>query len=255
MLPAAAAALAAFLVLRTALAPLGLLGAALSEWVGLLGTGWWVLRRRGENLASAVRLVPVPLQGWTAAILLAGAGLPLAWAVTWLQSPLIRPDPRVLEALGEGLVPGSPLEAAALFAVAALTPAICEEVVFRGLLLQGLRDRMSDTGAIVASALVFGAIHWIPGTAFRILPLATVGLLLGWTVIRSGSLIPAMVLHALHNGGILLASVLGAGEGESAAGAAVSQAPPAPFLLLGVAFLALGAQLLPPAGPEPTTST
>ena len=257
MISAALAALASFLVLRSVLAPLGLVGVTVAEWVGLLGVGWWILKRQGRDLGEVARLVPVPVRSWVGAMVLAGAGVPLAWAVTWLQSPWIGPDPAALEALNQGMVPESLLGLLLLFLAAALTPAICEEVVFRGLLLQGLRDRIGDTGAVLAAAALFGAVHWLPGLGFRVLPLATVGILLGWVVVRSGSLIPALLLHTLHNAGILLAGALAPPAGEEVAATVVRQPPPPLLLVGGVAFLALGAQLLAPSpsSSKPSGST
>lgn len=83
--------------------------------------------------------------------------------------------------------------------VVVLAP-ICEELIFRKLLLQPLRC-CGDIFAVVASALIFGAYHG----NFDQFPYAfVVGLLYGILVVRSGSVIPTMVLHLLNN---LLVSV------------------------------------------------
>lgn len=75
----------------------------------------------------------------------------------------------------------------------ALAPAVTEEVLFRGLVLGALRSR-GDGQAVLASALLFAVLH---GPGF--LPALAGGLILGAIVIRSGSLLPAMVLHFTHN--------------------------------------------------------
>ncbi len=87
----------------------------------------------------------------------------------------------------------------------AITPAVCEEVLFRGFVL-GSFSRLSTHWAIVLSAILFGLMHVLTSNVLaieRFLPTTFMGLILGWVAIRSGSLWPGMLLHALHNGLLL----------------------------------------------------
>lgn len=84
--------------------------------------------------------------------------------------------------------------------VVAVAPFV-EELVFRGVLLSGLARRIPVGWAIVASAVVFGCAH-LPdfGFAWYAVPaLVLLGVVLGWLRVRSGSLWPAVVLHATNN--------------------------------------------------------
>ncbi len=84
----------------------------------------------------------------------------------------------------------------------AIVPAVCEELFFRGLLFQALRAAWSPWKTIIATAIMFGAFHLISSsglTISRLLPTTAMGIVLGWVTWRSDSVIPAMVLHALHN--------------------------------------------------------
>ena len=88
----------------------------------------------------------------------------------------------------------------------ALAPGVCEDFFFRGLLLGALRRVLSPTGTVVATALLFGLFHVIAGNVFtpeRFLPSAFLGLVLGWVRLRTGSVLPSMLLHAIHNGFLL----------------------------------------------------
>ncbi|TVR12235.1 MAG: CPBP family intramembrane metalloprotease [Planctomycetota bacterium] len=87
-----------------------------------------------------------------------------------------------------------------LFTVA-IVPGICEEVLCRGTLLSGLRKGIGIAGAIVVSALIFGLMHLSP---YRFLSQAILGIVLAILVLRCGSLWPAIIIHALHNGCIVL---------------------------------------------------
>ena len=81
------------------------------------------------------------------------------------------------------------------FSVAILTP-FAEELLFRGFILGMLLKRYSDTQSIVISSLIFAIAHE---------PIAMIlafggGLLYGWVRVRTGSILPGMIAHAIWNG-------------------------------------------------------
>jgi sodium transport system permease protein len=78
----------------------------------------------------------------------------------------------------------------------AVTPAICEEVAFRGFILSGLCRNKRTGLAIVFSSLAFGVIHMIPQQVFNA---TLLGLVLGLLTIRSNSLLPAIMFHFIYN--------------------------------------------------------
>ena len=90
----------------------------------------------------------------------------------------------------------------------ALTPAICEEALFRGLILRSLLRRFPAGISILIASLLFGLFH---GTE-RLLPTATLGVLLALVTWRSGSLWPAVILHALNNAILVLLAQSGKDE-------------------------------------------
>ena len=132
-----------------------------------------------------------------------------------------------------------------LFVVFAVTPAICEELAFRGFILSGLARGGRLGIAVVISSLMFGIFHLIPQQAFNA---ALVGLVIGLIAIHSRSIFPAMLFHLLSNSMALLHSAKGSevaangvffskvGEGET-----VMLRYELPLLLLcgiGVGFIA-----------------
>ena len=86
-------------------------------------------------------------------------------------------------------------------------PSIFEEVAFRGVVLALFLSYYSQPKAVVFAALGFGAMHllnlaagrelaWVLGQAVW----ATIlGLFYGYLVLKSGSLLPAMLVHYLSN--------------------------------------------------------
>ena len=88
----------------------------------------------------------------------------------------------------------------------ALVPAVCEELFFRGYLLTSLRTGMSAPLAIILSGCLFGLFHVIVMESLsfeRFVPTCFLGIILGWVCFRTGSVLPGMLLHALHNGLLL----------------------------------------------------
>lgn len=83
-----------------------------------------------------------------------------------------------------------------LIAVFALTPAICEELAFRGFILSGLARGGRLAIAIVISSIMFGIIHMIPQQVFNA---TLVGLLIGLIAVHSRSLFPAILFHFCTN--------------------------------------------------------
>ena len=86
--------------------------------------------------------------------------------------------------------------------VFAITPAVCEEFFFRGFVLGSLH-RLSTVMAIVVSSLLFGLMHVLTSNVLmveRFLPTALIGVLLAVIALRTGSIWPGMIFHAIHNG-------------------------------------------------------
>lgn len=78
----------------------------------------------------------------------------------------------------------------------ALLPAIVEEVAFRGIFFTRLAPLVGSTQAIVLTGIIFGVIHGsIPSLPY----LSVLGCFLAWLRYRSGSLIPCIAVHLIHN--------------------------------------------------------
>jgi len=82
-----------------------------------------------------------------------------------------------------------------------LTPALFEELFFRGYLFAAIRQQAGPWKTIVVTSLLFGAFHVITSTLTieRFLPSAALGLVLGYVCHRTGSIWPGVVTHACHN--------------------------------------------------------
>jgi uncharacterized protein len=87
-----------------------------------------------------------------------------------------------------------------LFTVTAVLAPILEETVFRGFLLASLTKWMPVPAAVLLSAFAFGFAHLSP----RDFPqLTALGILLGFTYVRSRNLLSPMLIHGTWNGTVL----------------------------------------------------
>lgn len=77
----------------------------------------------------------------------------------------------------------------------ALVPALCEEYLFRGVVLTNLLP-YGRTVAIVCSAVLFGLMHQNPG---QLVYTTVAGVLIGLIYVRTGSLWSGVIFHFLYN--------------------------------------------------------
>ncbi len=92
--------------------------------------------------------------------------------------------------------------------VIAVTPALCEELLFRGLIQRTLEEpetsaelpqslqRRKALAAAVAAGVIFGLYHVNP---FTLVPLAVLGVFFGYVVYRSQNIMTAIVAHFVNN--------------------------------------------------------
>jgi len=88
------------------------------------------------------------------------------------------------------------LEAMFYFLQIALLPAIFEEMIFRGVVLQSLR-RFGDGFALVVSSILFACAH---GNLVQAPNALLTGMVLGYFALRTGSLLTPMLMHFVNNG-------------------------------------------------------
>jgi membrane protease YdiL (CAAX protease family) len=98
---------------------------------------------------------------------------------------------------------------AIFFFTASIAAPVFEEIIFRGFLLPSLTRYFPVWGAIVISSLVFALAHL---NLSEVLPLATLGIVLGFVYTRSRNMLSSMLLHSLWNSGTLVSLfILGSG--------------------------------------------
>lgn len=212
-------------------------GVVLAEWLLLLAPTLIFVRRGGWDAGATLSLRLPTAAGVTGGLLLVAGATPVGWLLAWLQTLVVPVPVEALEGLRRMVTAESPGQLLALLLILAVTPAICEEVVFRGFLLGATRT-LPPWRALLLNGMVFGAFHLSVETWIRFLPTAWLGIVLAWAVWRTGSLWVGMLMHLANNGVIVLAAAL-----PGTAAAASDPAAPPPVWLLPPAALALAAGL------------
>jgi sodium transport system permease protein len=117
-------------------------------------------------------------------------------------------SPAVRERIQSVLAGWRQLSPLLVLGVLALAPAVLEELFFRGYLLRALAGNSGSPGkAILGTAILFAVFHLLVTDSLaieRLLPSLLLGLVLGQLAWTSGSVWPGMLLHALHNGIVIL---------------------------------------------------
>ena len=162
--------------------------------------------------------------------LMAGSVIVIVWLFGWWrQTGLVTaPDPAgVRLSVWVGLLPAVLLVVFSLLAVfdlegqstrnpeqvilLVLALNLCvglfEEILFRGILMNGLRRKLSLPAAIITSSVLFGLLHVVSlgygqsptTTAAQIMVAASLGGLFCVLTLQANSLWPAIILHAVYN--------------------------------------------------------
>ncbi len=204
-----------------------LAGVAAAQLAGLAAIPLLATRARGAPIASLGLVAPSARAVLGAALL--GAGI---WLV---DLHLVAPIARALDDDGastralEALVITAPI---GTLVVLTIVPALAEELACRGVLVLGLRDRLGPVVAVVIGAAVFALMHL---SVVRAVPMLVLGAALGTLTVRSGSVVPAMLAHAINNG-----ISLGLATGHAPALARALDAHPLPALGAALALCAAG---------------
>jgi len=121
-----------------------------------------------------------------------------AWTVAGGLLVRLLPPPESLQKAMEHLVllDEKPVPLWGVWVLVGLTPALCEEALFRGLIMSGFR-RLGMWPAILITGLLFGLGH---ASIYRLLPTMALGVAFGYAVWKTRSLAAGILCHMLNNG-------------------------------------------------------
>ncbi len=131
------------------------------------------------------------------------ANLPIFLFMAMLITPLIQFLPEPSHPINEMISNSpSPVTLLGLYVTAAIFAPVLEELTFRGMLFPALQTLLRrPVAAMLIQALIFAAVH--PQGPLLWPMLGLVGFTSAFLAHKTGSLIPGLVLHAVHNAFIL----------------------------------------------------
>jgi hypothetical protein len=154
----------------------------------------WITQHRALG-----QLLLLPRLTWgLAGVMIGTVGIVIAVV---RQMSKLADDPELVARIHERLAPAGQLLPATpqewpRFAAFAVTAGICEELLFRGFIQWVLLSYLGLWPAVALQVIIFGVAHAYQGGA-GMLRTGFVGAFLTFVVLISGSLYPAMLLHAL----------------------------------------------------------
>ena len=167
-----------------------------TQYVFMLLPALWIVKRwHSSTIRRYVRLDRVPILQTVVAVLITLAFLP---ADNFIADQFVRQlhVPSKLMAINAELFTSrSPGEFIWLIIVVCITPALCEETFFRGV-VQRTFERTIGWKSVILVGVLFGFFHMNP---LGLITLAILGMLLGYFYYRSRSLVPSMAAHFTNN--------------------------------------------------------
>lgn len=188
--------------------------------LGLLVTEWVLIALPCVLLARFGRIEPRTMfslrrpsgSALVGAALLGLSGWLLVGTLVEAVQQRILPIPKELLEQMEALLFAKERPLVADLVILALSPALCEELLFRGVVLRASFPRLGFVGAILLNGLLFGLFHF---SIYRFMPTLLLGVVLAALTLRTGSIIPSMLFHLLNNGCAVLVGHLFGSEQDA----------------------------------------
>ncbi|MEO0560032.1 MAG: CPBP family intramembrane glutamic endopeptidase [Bacteroidota bacterium] len=185
-----------------------LVGNTVGQFLGFALLALIIARLHTRRSGAFLRL---RMPDWPAFVLAAVGWIALVPALQWLgRLNQMLPQPQWLEEMEamqmdliEGVLTGGDLSTAFLFFALAITPSLCEELLFRGYLQRQVERKWGAVTSIVLVGFLFGLYHL---RLTQLVPLSLLGIWMGYVVWASGSLWTGMLVHVLNNGFAVLVS-------------------------------------------------
>ncbi|MCH4891273.1 CPBP family intramembrane metalloprotease [Acidaminobacter sp. JC074] len=163
------------------------------------------MKIQGVSIKERFRFNPIKWSTVFKTILITLAAIPIAYMLNLVMNIILMElDLFQIQTMDLGETSGANNFFILTFLLA-LTPGLCEEFFFRGMMLSAYREKMSPTKAILITGILFGIFHF--NVQNLLLP-TFLGIILAWLVYTTNSIYPSMIAHGTFNfiGSLLMTS-------------------------------------------------
>ncbi len=190
-----------FLIIALLLLSIGAWVQSRHLFIGLLITQYLIilfpivlyLKRRGYNLKGFLRIKSLTLKQVVYIVLIVIFSYPIAVFFNYVGILFLSKYGRILP--NPIPIPSDINEFLLSFMIVALTPGICEEVMFRGMIMKAY-EVYGRKKAIILSAILFGLFHF---NLQNLLGPIFLGILFGILVYKTESLLSSIIGHTVNN--------------------------------------------------------
>jgi len=168
-------------------------GLLITQYIFILVPNIWFIKSKGFSLRKIFRLNKISIREIVTIILICIFAYPV---VVFIQSLFLTLLNNFRELIPTQVpAPTDRLEYFKSFIIIAVTPGICEEIMFRGTILSAY-DRLGARKSILISAILFGMFHF---TILNFIGPAILGIIFGIIVHRTNSIYSSMIGHTVNN--------------------------------------------------------
>lgn|GEM_PF-983891 len=173
-----------------------LIALVLSEFIFMLLPTLWIVKKwHTKEVRKYLRVQNFSVKETSLAILITFFLLPLSYYLSYSILQKFK-MPEIFKTLGSQLFSAnSTAQFVVIIFVVAVTPAICEEVFFRGYFQRTL-ERALGTKSFIITGILFGLFHMQP---LSLISLSILGLLFSYFYYRSRSIFPSSAAHFTNN--------------------------------------------------------
>lgn len=169
-------------------------GLLITEYILVLLPGLLFLRLRDYSIKRVVRLNKINLKQGLMVIVITACTYPLA---VFLQSIVVNVINNFIDVIPRELpLPITSSEYLLGLFIIAISPGICEEVIFRGIILDAY-EAIGRKKSIIISSFLFAIFHF---TIFNLVGPLLLGLVFGIMVYQTNSIYSSILGHIVNNG-------------------------------------------------------
>jgi membrane protease YdiL (CAAX protease family) len=176
-------------------APL-LLSAIITQYFFMMGLSLWLVKKwHTHKIKKYIRIKSCAVKEILLAVFITVTALPLCYYISNLLMDTLDIPYKIRELGAEFFTANSLPEFFVLIFAIAITPAICEEIFFRGYFQRTL-ERTVGWKSVLWTGFLFGLFHFQP---LSLIVLSILGLLFSFFYYRSKSILPSSFSHFTNN--------------------------------------------------------